>query len=301
MGVRTPAMEPNATDSPVDESPGVDATGHEATGRKRPDFVLDRGGARDRLPDTGTEDPSLAGQPERRGPEGLERAWKEGTPKPLPLHRPQGRCPLPQGRRKEEELEPEQVPAPHPQESRRTNPRGNPKVRGTRRPGAHASGPRPDRPARKGRKDRAGKGECPSLCRPRIARPFDAWSPKASDERSGVATPGAPASAGTNEVRRAGGLRGPHANASGPAPDGEASRQLLANRKDAEARPARPRPARRTGKPDLWSDRRTRCATGDPIMHPESTWKDLASNPDRRETLVEETRERRTAGGKRPQ
>jgi len=83
-GVQTPAMELNATDSPVDESPEVDATGREATGRKRPDFVLDRGGARNRLPDTGTEDLSLEGQPERSGPEGLARAWKEGTPKPPP-------------------------------------------------------------------------------------------------------------------------------------------------------------------------------------------------------------------------
>jgi len=80
-------------------------------------------------------------------------------------------------------------------------------------------------------------------------------------------------------VRRTGGLRGPHANANGPAPEGEARRQLLATRKDAEARPARSRPARRNGKPDLRSDRRTRCSTGAPIMHLESMWKDLVSDP----------------------
>jgi hypothetical protein len=88
QGVRIPAMEPNATDSPVDESPGVDATGHEATSRKRPDLVLDREGASNRSSDTGPEDPSLEGKPERSGPEELARAPKEGKPRPSLRIRP---------------------------------------------------------------------------------------------------------------------------------------------------------------------------------------------------------------------
>lgn len=139
---------------------------------------------------------------------------------------------VPQGKIHAEEMEPGQVPAPHPQESPRTNPKGNQKVRGTPRPGACASGPRPAHPpARAGRPARRGGN--PSLGRTRRARPFEEWPAKVNDERSGVATPGAPASAGTSKVRRAGGLRGPHANASGPASDGRARRQLQARTEES--------------------------------------------------------------------
>lgn len=217
QGVRTPAMELNATDSPVDESPGVDATGHEATSRKRPDLALDREGASDRSSDTGPEDPSLEGKPEKCGPEGLARAPKEGNPKPpLRIHPARedtrGRSGAGTGAR------------PHPQESRRTNPRETEVF--VEPPAKEFALPGRDRtiPTRKGRKDRTRRGGYPSLRRPRDARPLDDQPPKADDERSGVATPGAPASAGTSKVRRAGGLRGPHANASEPASEGRARR-----------------------------------------------------------------------------
>jgi hypothetical protein len=87
-GVRTPAMEPNATDSPVDESPEVDATGHEATGRKRPDLVLDRGGARNRLPRYRNGGPEPRGATRetrtRRARKSLEGGNSEATSPSLP-------------------------------------------------------------------------------------------------------------------------------------------------------------------------------------------------------------------------
>jgi hypothetical protein len=225
QGVRIPAMEPNATDSTVDESPGVDATGHEATSRKRPDLVLDREGASNRSSDTGPEDPSLEGKPERSGPEELARAPKEGNPRPSLRIRParedtRGRDGAGTGAR------------PPPPGVTQDEPQGNQGVRGTPRPGAYASGPRPAHPpARAGRPARRGGN--PSLGRTRRARPFEEWPAKVNDERSGVATPGAPASAGTSKVRRAGGLRGPHANASGPASEGRARRQLQARTEES--------------------------------------------------------------------
>lgn len=123
-GVRSSAMDPNATDSPVDGSPEVDATGHEATSPKGPVLVLDREGASDRSSDTGPEDPSPEGRPEGSGPEGLARARTEGNPRPRLRHHPERE--EPSGRRGAGT-----GARPHPQESPRTNPKGNQGVRGT--------------------------------------------------------------------------------------------------------------------------------------------------------------------------
>jgi len=159
-------MEPNATDSPVDESPGVDATGHEATGRKRPDLALDREGASDRSSDTGPDDPSLEGKPERSGPEGLARAPKEGDPRPLlRIHpareEPRGRSGAGTGAR------------PHPRSHAGRTPRET--RRFVESPAQELTLPGRGRtaPTRKGREDRTRKGGYPSLRRPRNARPLD--------------------------------------------------------------------------------------------------------------------------------
>lgn len=115
----------------------------------------------------------------------------------------------------------------HPQESPRTNRREtrrswNPPPRSLR--SRAETGPPP--PARAGKTGRERREPQPGS--PRQARPFEGRPARVDGERSGVATPGTPASAGTTEVRRAGGLRGPHADVSGPAPEGRARRRLRA-------------------------------------------------------------------------
>lgn len=84
-GVRLPAMATNATDSPMDESPGVDATGNEppepATEQTSDPTAYERGIARTppgRM--TRTEEGDLGS----RGTTGLERDRSKGHPEPTP-------------------------------------------------------------------------------------------------------------------------------------------------------------------------------------------------------------------------
>jgi len=304
QGVRIPAMEPNATDSPVDESPGVDATGHEATSRKRPDLVLDREGASNRSSDTGPEDPSLEGKPERSGPEELARAPKEGKPRPSLRIRParedtRGRDGA------------GTAPVPYPQESPRTNPRETRVF--VEPPAQELTLPGRDQPTHpQGQGDRPGEEGTP------------AWGARVERARSksGLqrSTTSGAGSQPQEPLPRQGRARcaepvvcedHTQTRADPPRKD-ELGGNSRHGRKRAEARPTRSRPARRTGRPDLRSDRRKRCSTRDRNSFrtrndgygdssPDPPRSDLASGRTRRETLVEETRERRTAGGQRPQ
>jgi len=79
-------MEPNATDSPVDEGPGVDATGYEATGRKRPDLALDREGASDRSSDTGPEAPEPRGETREERTRRTRKSPEGGRTETTPSH-----------------------------------------------------------------------------------------------------------------------------------------------------------------------------------------------------------------------
>jgi hypothetical protein len=139
---------------------------------------------------------------------------------------------IPQGKIHAEEVEPEQVPAPTPgvtQDEPQGKPEGswNPPPRSLRFRAEAGSHP----PARAGRTE-PGKEGTPA-CGARVTRARSMTSLKTDDERSGVATPGVPASAGTSKVRRTGGLRGPHAIASEPASEGRARRQLQARTEDS--------------------------------------------------------------------
>jgi hypothetical protein len=138
---------------------------------------------------------------------------------------------VPQGKNQAEGVEPEQVPAPTPRSHAGRTPRETRAfVESPAQEFALPGRGRTHPPERAGRTAPGKEG--PPACGPRNARPLDEQPQKADDERSGVATPGAPASAGTSKVRRAGGLRGPHATTSEPASEGRARRQLQARTED---------------------------------------------------------------------
>jgi hypothetical protein len=218
---------------------------------------------------------------------------------------------VPQGKIHAEEMEPGQVPAPHPQESPRTNPRETRVF--VEPPAQELTLPGRDQPTHpQGQGDRPGEEGTP------------AWGARVERARSksGLqrSTTSGAGSQPQEPLPRQGRARcaepvvcedHTQTRADPPRKDelGGNSRQ---GRKRAEARPTRSRPARRTGRPDLRSDRRKRCSTRDRNSFrtrndgygdssPDPPRSDLASGRTRRETLVEETRERRTAGGQRPQ
>lgn len=167
---------------------------------------------------------------------------------------------VPQGKIHAEGVEPEQVPAPTPgvtQDEPQGKPEGswNPPPRSLRF--RAEAGPYP--PARAGRTEPGEEGT--PACGARATRARSMSSLKTDDERSGVATPVVPASAGTTRCAEPVVCEDhtrPRANPRRKAEPGGNSRP---GRKTAEALPDRPRPARRTGKPDLRSDRRKRYST----------------------------------------
>lgn len=188
---------------------------------KGPDLALDRGRASDRSFDTGPEAPEPRGETREERTRGTRKSPEGGRAETTPSHSPR------KGRYTRKEWSRNRCPPPPPGVTQ-DEPQGNQGVRGILRPGAYASGPRPDHPhpQGQGRPDQERRSPQPAA---RATRARSMSSPKkADDERSGVATPGAPASAGTSKVRRAGGLRGPHATASEPVSEGRARRKLQA-------------------------------------------------------------------------
>lgn len=259
QGVRTPAMEPNATDSPVDESPGVDATGHEATGPQGPDLAPDRGRASDRSPDTGPDDPILEGRPERSGPEGPQGPYggkSETTPSQSSR----------KGRITRKGWNRDRCPPP-PTGVTQDERRGKPRCSWNQPPGGLRSRAEagPHLLARTGRNDREKLGpqpgthakSAPARCMAREGHRRVERGRNHDQPCFDRADRGAPSrwSARTTRERE-------RTRASGSAPGGDSRQRPRA----AEARPDRSRPARRTGRPGLRSDRRKRCSTRDRNM-----------------------------------